>query len=186
MSYKWWIIIAVSLFSVGIILGLSTPTSFANLPAEDINDLVELADFLATIPNWAVFIIILFKNISALVISFIFSPFLCLVPVIALVLNGWLIGFVSTSVLQEESLGYLLGGLLPHGIFEIPALLIGEAVALSFGTALIVALFNRERRTQLLPHFRQNLKYLGVALALLLPAAIIEAFITPLVLNRVV
>lgn len=186
MNYKWWILISIFLFGFGIILGLFKPISIASLPAEDINDLVELADFLATLPSWAVFIIILFKNVTALIISFIFSPFLCLVPVLALILNGWIIGFVSTTVLQEESLGYLLGGLLPHGVFEIPALIIGEAVALSFGTSLIVALFDKEKRKQLLPHFRQNLKYLGVAVTLLLAAAIIEAFITPLVLDRVV
>ena len=183
MSYRWWIIISVVLFAGGITLGLLSPTSIADLPAEDINDLVEFADFLATIPTWAVFIIILFKNITALVISFIFSPLLCLVPIIALVMNGWIIGFVSTSVLQEETLSYLLRGLLPHGIIELPAFIIGEAVALSFGAALILAIFKKEKRNQLVPHFRQNLKYLGLALVLLLPAAIIEAYVTPLFLN---
>jgi len=183
MSYKWWVLIAIFLFGVGILLGLVVPTSIAELPAEDISDLVELADFLSTLPKWAVFLIILFKNVSALLISFILSPLLCLVPIIALVVNGWLIGLVSTTVLQEESLGYLLAGLLPHGIFEIPAFVIAEAVALSFGTALILALFKKERRNLLVPHFRHNLKYLAIALALLLPAAIIEAYITPMFLS---
>jgi len=183
MSYKWWILIAIFLFGVGILLGLAVPTSIAELPAEDISDLVELADFLSTLPKWAVFLIILFKNVSALLISFILSPLLCLVPVIALVVNGWLIGLVSTTVLQEESLGYLLAGLLPHGIFEIPAFIIAEAVALSFGTALMVAVFKKERRNLLVLHFRQNLKYLAIALALLLPAAIIEAYVTPMFLS---
>ena len=183
MSYKWWIIISIFLFGIGIALGLSSPTGFTELPAEDINSLVELADFLASIPTWAIFIFILLKNISAIMISFIMSPFLCLVPVISLIFNGWLIGLVSVTILQEESLGYLLRGLLPHGILELPAFIIGEAVALSFGAALILALLKKERRSQLVPHFRQNLKYLGIALALLLPAAIIEAYVTPLLLN---
>jgi stage II sporulation protein M len=116
-------------------------------------------------------------------ISFALSPIFCLVPVVALIINGGLLGFVSVLVIQEKSLGYLLAGLLPHGIFELPALIIGEAVALSFGTAMLLALLRKERRSQLLPNLRQNLRYLIVALALLLPAAIIETYITPLLLR---
>ncbi|MGE5271976.1 MAG: stage II sporulation protein M, partial [Thiohalocapsa sp.] len=36
---------------------------------------------------------------------------------------------------SEYSVGYLLAGLLPHGIIELPALFIGEAAALGFGSA---------------------------------------------------
>jgi stage II sporulation protein M len=72
--------------------------------------------------------------------------------------------------------------LLPHGIFELPALIIGEAAAFSFGTAAILALFKKERRNLLLPNLKQNLIYLLIAFALLLPAAIIETFVTPLLL----
>jgi stage II sporulation protein M len=82
-------------------------------------------------------------------------------------------------VVREKSLSFLLAGLLPHGIFEIPALIIGEAAALSFGVAMIVALFTRDRGNRLLPRFKANLKYLLIALALLVPAAIIETFVTP-------
>ena len=90
---------------------------------------------------------------------------------------------VSALVIQEKSLGYLLAGLLPHGIFELPAFIMGEAVALSFGTAVTLALFKKERRKLLLPNLRQNLRYLVVALTLFLPAAIIETYITPLFLT---
>ena len=125
MRYKWWLCIAVFLFGVGLVLGLATPTSITDLLAEDVAAIKELADLLAPLPQSSILIIILIKNTSAILISFGLSPILCLVPVMALTLNGWLIGLVSASVVQEESLGYLLAGLLPHGIFELPALIIG-------------------------------------------------------------
>jgi len=130
-----------------------------------------------------VFVFILINNVSVVLISFALSPVFCLAPVIALIFNGGLLGLVSASVIQEKSLGYLLAGLLPHGIFELPALIMGEAVALSFGTAVLLALFKKERRKLLLPNLRQNLRYLVVALTLFLPAAIIETYITPLFLT---
>jgi len=59
----------------------------------------------------------------------------------------------------------------------------GQAAALSFGSLAILALFKRERRSQLLPGLRRNLRYLMIACALLLPAAIIETYITPLLIT---
>ena len=183
MSYKRWVFIAIFLFGIGLILGLATPASVADLLFEDTTTIEEFADFLAPLPQSSIFLFIFIKNVSALLISFALSPIFCLTPVVALTFNGWLIGLVSTMVIQEESLGYLLTGLLPHGIFELPALIMGEAVAFSFGTAVMLALFSKERRKLLLPNLRRNLKYLMVVLALLLPAAIIEAYVTPLFLR---
>ena len=76
----------------------------------------------------------------------------------------------------------MLAGLLPHGIFELPAFILGEAAALSFGVVTLLALVKKERRNLLLPAFKRNLRYLAVALVLLVPAAIIEIYITPLLL----
>ncbi len=183
MSYKRWLLVAIFLFGIGLVLGLATPASISGLLDEDVAAVEELAEFLAPLPQSTILVIILIKNVSAVLLSFALSPIFCLVPVLALTMNGWIIGLVSTIVIQEESLGFLLAGLLPHGIFELPALIMAEAVALSFGTAVILALFKKERRNLLLPNLKQNLKYLGVALALFLPAAIIETYITPLFLT---
>jgi len=183
MSYKRWLLIAAFLFGIGLALGLATPTGIDGILPEDRAALEELAEMVELLPQSSVLLIIFIKNTSVLLISFALSPIFCLVPVMALTFNGWLLGLVSTTVIQEKSLGYLLAGVLPHGIFELPAFIIGEAVALSFGTAVILALFKEERRNLLLPNLRRNLRYLVVALSLLLPAAIIETYVTPLFLR---
>ena len=182
MSYKKWIIVAISLFVVGFVSGLSAPASMINLLSKELAALDELADFLAPLPQFIVFAIIFLKNTSTLLLSFILSPILCLLPILVLTLNSWLLASVSVIIAQEKSVWFVLAGLLPHGIFELPALIIGEAAAFSFGTAAILALFKKERRSLLLPNLKQNLRYLLIALALLLPAALIETYITPLLL----
>ena len=100
----------------------------------------------------------------------------------ALIINGGVLGLISTSVVQQESIGYLLAGLLPHGVIELPAFFMGEAVALSFGATITLAIFKKEKRELVLPSLKRNLRYLVVALILLLPAAIIETYVTPLLL----
>ena len=182
MSFKRWVIIAISLFGIGLVLGLVAPTNTSSLLAEDIKAIEELTDFLSALPKFIIFVIIFINNAITLVLSFLLSPLLCLLPVLSLIANGWLITFVSAAVMQEKSLGFVLAGLLPHGIIELPAFILGQAAALSFGTAVILALFNKERR-DLLPPLKKNSRYLLIALALLLPAAIIETYVTPLILT---
>ena len=183
MSYKRWIFVAIFLFGIGLVFGLSTPTGIASLISEDIAALKELSGLLASLPLALVAVIIFVKNASALLISFVFSPIFCLLPILTLTVNGWLLAFVSAIVSQEKSIGFVIAGLLPHGIFELPALILGEAAALSFGTAVMLAIFKKERKNLILSSLKQNLKYLMVALALLLPAAIIETYVTPLLLT---
>ena len=177
MSYKRWIFVAIFLFSIGLVLGLVTPNGTTSIPFPE-----ELIDIF--VPFKASTVILIFiNNTLALLLSFTLSPIFCIVPILALTVNGWLIAFVSAIVIKEESLGYVLSGLLPHGIFELPALILAQAAALSFGTAAVLALFKKEKANLLLPSLRRNLKYLLVAFTLLLPAAIIETYVTPLLLR---
>ena len=183
MSYKWWVLIAVCLFVIGLALGLMVPDSAdSTFLSEELAAFEQLASMLAPFTvTMAVFLFV--KNVVVLLVSFMFSPFLCLLPAGALLLNGGLLSFVSAIVIQQKSLGFLLAGVLPHGIFEIPALIIGEAAALSFGFAVITALISRDSRGLLFPRLKQNLRYLMIACALLAPAAVIETYATPLLLH---
>ncbi len=182
MSYRKWILLAILLFGTGLIFGSVTPAGVASLMSEDIAALKELARILAPFEVLTM-IFIFIKNVSALLISFILSPFFCLAPIVSLFVNGWLLAFLSAIVIEEKSLGYVLMALVPHGIFELPALIIGEAAALSFGTVAMLSLFKKERGSLLLSSLKRNLRYLMVAFALLVPAAIIETYITPLLIT---
>jgi len=182
MKYRWWIIIAVLLFAIGIVFGLNAPPGIASLLSDELTALEEFGAILAPFTLSTVLFIFL-KNVVALLVSFALSPIFCLVPILALAVNGWLVALVSTIVMEEESLGFVLAGLLPHGIIELPALFIGEAAALSFGAMAVIALFKKGKRNLLLPSLKQNLKYLFIALALMLPAAIIETYVTPLLVT---
>jgi len=182
MKYRWWIVIAIVLFGIGIIFGLAAPAGMASLLSEELAYLGEFGEVLAPF-TFTTFIFIFLKNAVALLVSFILSPIFCLMPILALVVNGWIVALVSTVVIEEESLGFVLAGLLPHGIIELPAFFIGEAAALSIGAMAVIALFKKEKRSLLLPSLKQNLKYLAIALALMLPAAVIETYVTPLLVS---
>ena len=180
VSYKRWLLVAAVLFIIGLILGTFSSSSFSIYDTEYIE---ELAESLIPLSAQALMIIILINNIIALSISFFLSPIFVIVPILSLLANGWVLAAVGGNILQQESFGYLMAGILPHGVFEIPAFIMAQAAALSFGTMAVIALFVKEKRPLLKPNLKQNLKYLIIATLLMIPAAVIEVFITPLLLD---
>lgn len=186
MRFKWWLVIAAGIFvfgfTVGLIFSLITPEGVGRVLSEELKALESLAAALRPF-TITMALAIFAQNVSTLLLSFLLSPVLCILPVLALMFNGALLAFMAVLVTQRVSVGFVLAGLLPHGVFEIPALVIGEAAAISFGVMVIAALFSAKRRKLLIPNLKQNLKYLALAGILLVPAAAIETYVTPLLLG---
>ncbi len=180
IKFGWWLIISSIVFSASIILGTFLPFNFS---IDDISPIGDLVDDLDSMSSPLVFVIILLNNITAVTVSFFLSPLLCIVPVLSLTLNGLIIGMVGALVVEQQSLIFLLAGILPHGILEIPALLIALAAGLNFGSLISLSLFKKSLRQHIVPCFSTNIKYLGLAVLLLIPAAFIESFITPVFLS---
>lgn len=180
MTFPRWIMVSAILFFTGVIVGFVAPISF---DIESIAPLGEIVDDLGTFSSPVVFLIILLNNLIAICFAFFLSPLLCIVPLLSLAVNGLLIGVVGSMVVEQESFLYLAAGILPHGIFEIPALIIALSAALNFGFITIKGLFKKENRGNISPAFFTNIKYLALAGGLLVPAAFIETFITPVFLG---
>jgi len=77
-------------------------------------------------------------------------------------------------------------GLLPHGIFEIPALMIASAIVLRIGVVLVSPQLGKSMGQVILELLADWAKtFLGVVVPLLAVAALIEAYITPNILAHV-
>lgn len=188
MTYKRWVMVAAGLFVIGILMGvylsLAVTDEAAGEVVLDLTALEEMMALLSGLPDSLMAVGIFLNNFFTLATNYLFSPLLCLFPTLALILNGCIVGFISPPVISETSFGYLLALLLPHGVVEIPAFIMGEAAALSAGTSVMLAVFRKESRADLVPRLKQTLKYLGIAVALLVPAAVIEVYVTMPLLNQ--
>jgi len=77
------------------------------------------------------------NNIKSSFIGIVFGIFLGLVPLGIIVINGYVLGFVANKSVASGGL-LVLWRLLPHGIFEIPAVLISVALGLKLGMFLFI------------------------------------------------
>lgn len=143
-----------------------------------------LEDLLGTLPDvenmnlLTLFLFILgnnlFKSFLWMVSGFLFS-----VPsLLFTVLNGFFIGWLSHSVRVENGLLFTVVALVPHGIIEVPTVLLSSAAGMALGYQFV----NRIRgRGSLRAEFGKALRLFIWRIApLLLLAAIIEVTVTPL------
>jgi stage II sporulation protein M len=180
LGIKKWVIISSVLFSLGLLFGVLSPGIDA---LASLDYLMEIADSTATLSSFGLFLFIIINNVFKMILSFVLSPLLCIFPILSLVMNGWIISNVGHLFAEQYSVGFFMLGILPHGIIEIPAFIIGQAAALSLGSMAIAAVFIQEKRPELFQNLRKNLKYIGIVIVLLIIAAGIEAFITPSILG---
>ena len=100
-------------------------------------------------------------------------------------LNIGLIGgvFAMLELLGLQPAPLFLAGVAPHGVFELPALMIGSAAALYFGAAIVTPQTGKSMGEVLLELLADWARiFIGLVVPLLVIAAVIEAYITPAIL----
>lgn len=168
---------------LGYVLGCISPET-VNAVLEQFMAMVEDAGIMDSAGNISPFGL-LTNNWSAMLLAALygFVPFLYL-PVLSLISNGLLIGLLAAWYHSNGiSMALYLAGILPHGIFELPALLIAAACGVCLCRnmcRLVTSSPNRVSMVELLSDL------LRVMLLMVLPmtavAAFLEAYVTPVVM----
>lgn len=122
------------------------------------------------------------NNLRAMVLSTLygFIPFLYL-PALSMGVNAILLGMVASSVNGQWLL--LAAGILPHGIFELPALCLSLAAGLCL-CQNINRYIRKNEKDIMKPLLLNILRVTGlVVIPLLVVAAIMESYVTPAVMQ---
>ena len=94
--------------------------------------------------------------------------------------------FALFQLLGIQAWPIFLAGVVPHGVFEIPALMIGCAVVLYMGVSIVTPQTGRSMGEVILELLADWTKiFIGLVVPLLAIAAVIEAYITPALLQSV-
>jgi len=172
-NYVWAVFV---LFVVFGLAGFFLPVP--ELLANNIQEFIEgLIDMIKDLNIWQTILFIFKNNVLSSFVALFFGVILGIIPVLAAISNGYVLGFVSSIVVGE--VGYLsLWRLLPHGIFEIPAIIISLGLGIKFG----MFIFAKNPREEFMRRLILGLKvFLSIILPLLVIAAVIEGLLIGLV-----
>jgi len=101
-----------------------------------------------------------------------------ILPVIFIFANGAAVGFVLYGSIESRGLLTALLAILPHGIFELPAVLLATSMGLLLGRSSIKKLFGGGETT-ISGELALALKFfVKIVVPLLFIAALVEAFVT--------
>ncbi len=133
------------------------------------------------------FFALLLNNLSAMVMATVYGllPFIRL-PALTLGVNGATLGlFAGYYVHQGIPLWKYLVGILPHGIFEIPALILSAALGLYLCGAVSDALLKKPSGSVRAAMGQCGQILLWWVLPLIAVAAVIETYVTPALFQAV-
>jgi len=126
---------------------------------------------------------LLANNLEACIMLFLGGASFGLITLFILGVNGIVIGSVTEIVSQGHSAAFIAAALLPHGIFEIPAFIIAGALGFCMAQSLIAECYGAGDTGEEAKRYARL--FLLYVLPLICVAAIVEAFITPAVIQLV-
>lgn len=172
------------LFAVSIGLGVFT---VARDPAVGVEIMTLFSEQVAdqilsdSLPILAIKIFI--NNLTACTLLFLGGAALGIVTALILAVNGLFIGAVAEIMRQQQGGLFIAAALVPHGIFEIPSFLIAGGLGLLLGKELMHEWHGGgDAATAAVPLAHL---FVRVVIPLLAVAAIVEAFITPVILSMI-
>ena len=173
---------------VAVLLGAGLGRLFPEVSAEMINAFMEVVEESGAVNEqgeMSVFALLM-NNWRAMLTSaaYGFIPFLFL-PLLSLLTNGLLLGILA-ALLQAGGIPIpaYLAGILPHGIFELPALVLSVACGVTLCRNMCRMVVSSPKRLPLLSLLEALLRVLVLLVApLTVAAAFVECYITPWVMN---
>jgi stage II sporulation protein M len=182
-SIRNYIAVSIFLFALTAVMGYFAAALDPELAAQWTKQL-EALKWIMDQPPILIMMIIFFKNLLACALSVLLGIGLGLVPLMVVTTNGFLLGIVAYGAIQKAGVLYLMAGILPHGIIELPVVLLSIALGFRLGYLLVMAAAKEEAdlagETRIALHF-----LVRWITPLLFLAAAIETFITPFAISVV-
>jgi len=141
---KHYFIAAALVFVTGIALGYGNSVRFETIIEEQLQRLEGVARsvYQADQPQLALFLFIFVNNVVNCLLTVFIGVIFGVFPIVFLLINGMVIGYIGQMQAAEGKWLMFVKGILPHGIIEIPAIVIAGAYGIYLGAIVLRGLFS--------------------------------------------
>jgi stage II sporulation protein M len=168
---QWYAVFALGIFCLMFLIGFTFPIFFRGKIFEFLAEIIKLVEGKSVV-ELVVFIFL--NNLKAAFFAIVLGIVIGLFPFLTGIVNGYLVGFVAREVATQEGI-FVLWQLFPHGIFELPAIILSIGIGLKIGVDLFKGNVKKKLRYNFVEAFRF---FVFVIFPLLLIAGIIEGVLT--------
>ena len=177
------LILAASIFFISLVVGTLLGQNIVEGIMGQLGTILEPLALTGKLTMLLFLIIFINNAVKALGIIFL-GILLGLPPLLFIVLNGFILGGLGSALKSVHGWRYVMASFVPHGVIEIPAILLAAALGFTVGMESFKWLIRRESRVKL--QLSNGLKvYVRWIIPGLAIAAIIEVLVTPLLIGLV-
>ena len=180
-SIRPYIILSFCLFIAAAVQGFVVSVRDPSLAAAYVGDVADKLEWILALSPPKMMLAIFLNNLFASALALLLGVGFGIVPAVVALLNGAVVGLVVHQAILAGGATFVLVAILPHGIIELPTVLLSIAVGLRLGHLMILTLLGR--RVDLEGELLAGIRLLRWVALLLFIAAAIEAFITPVVVQ---
>jgi len=133
VTMRYHLLLAVLVFTASMVTGYGCAALSPGLSAELMNKLSSQFGALVELPPLLLMLRIFAQN-SVLCFAVILLGILFgIIPIVFLIYNGFILGAVIYVVSQKHGIVLVLLNILPHGVIEIPMVLLSVAIGIRLG-----------------------------------------------------
>jgi stage II sporulation protein M len=184
-SLRWYLLVIVAVFVICGIIGYSVGITMPSLTGNTISDLKDQVGTLKDMSSLGFMLGIFENNVIKCFLAVILGLAVGVAPLAFTVANGFVVGIAVGYVIGQSGLLYVLVGMLPHGVIEMPMVFLSGAIGLKLGWDVLRSFYRAIRRSparkqiDLWKDIKEGLLiYVFWVAPLLLVAAFLETFVT--------
>lgn len=179
-----YLIFSLILFSASLAAGYMYTQYFSSEAASYLEELTGMFEWIKTLNPLMITLIIfgnnLLKSFAVLLLGVGFG----IIPFLFLASNGFIIGILVSLTSHTRGLAFVAAAILPHGVIEVPMLLLSAAMGFRLGHLMFLVLGGE--KVNISYEFKKSVVfYLRWIMPLLFLAAVVESLITPMVVSVV-
>ncbi len=168
-------------FFIGLLISAKNPDAAENL----LGLLKETFGSITSLEPFGRMLEIFKNNVRNSFMALLFGLGFGIVPFFFVVVNGIVLGILVEFFFNKQGAIFVIAAILPHGIIELPMVLMSVGIGFRLGHITYLLMIHQKTMHELLNELKQGvIFYFKIIVPLLLVAAIVESYITPLFIYR--
>ncbi len=166
-------------FAVGILISVKNPDASEKL----LEMLKDTYGGITALDPFGRMLEIFKNNVSTCFIALLGGLVIGIIPLVIVVINGAVLGILVELFLKKQGAFFVIAAILPHGIIELPMVLISVGIGFRLGHAAYLSMIYQKTIHELIYELKHGVFfYIKIVVPLLLLAALIESYVTPLLI----
>lgn len=179
-SLRKYILIMFVVFFFSISIGILTSIINPELSDNYFEMFEKSFSWIKTLNPFFIMFLIFLNNAVKSFLALILGVGLGIIPLIFVAINGAILGMLADVVSKQQGTLFVIAAILPHGIIEVPTILISAGIGLRLGYGMYLSLQGME--VDIKRELKRGIRfYIKVILPLLFVAAVVETLVTPLI-----